>query len=112
MTIRQILATSIVAVTLVSTTSLHAASTSISTPIHAAFAKSATVKISFRNETPSQVELKIGDDLMKVDAGKTVSLRLAVGTRVLANTATPTLTAGALIIEVASSLNGATLLIH
>jgi hypothetical protein len=48
---------------------------------------------------------------MKVEAGKTLALHLPVGTKVIANTATPNLSAGSLIAEVATYLNGATLAI-
>jgi len=112
MTIRQILATSVAALALVSTTALHAAPTSVSSPVHAIFTKGKMVKVSFRNDSGSQIELKVGDDLMKVENGKTLNLRLVEGTKVLANTATPKMSAGSLVAEVASYLEGATLIIH
>ena len=109
MTIRQILATSIAAVALVSTPALHAAPTSIVSPIHAAFGKQKMVKISFFNDSGTPIELKIGDEIVKLDTGKTIDLHLAVGVRVLSNTATSKMTVGTVIAEVAPSLNGATL---
>lgn len=112
MHLRQILATSVAALALVSTPALHAASTSIASPVHAVFAKGKMVKVSFRNDSGSQLELKVGDEVMKVESGATVSLKLPEGTKVLANTATSKLVAGTVITEVAAYLDGATLSIH
>lgn len=70
------------------------------------------VKVNFRNDSGSQLELKVGEEIMKVESGATVALKLPEGTKVLANTATPKLTAGSLITEVATYLDGATLSIR
>jgi hypothetical protein len=112
MTIRQILATSVTALALVSTPALHAATTSIASPVHAIFTKVKMVKVHLRNDSGSQIELRVGDSLMKIENGQTLNLNLATGTKVLTNTATPKLTAGSVIAEVAPYLDGATLSIH
>jgi phosphosulfolactate phosphohydrolase-like enzyme len=111
MTPRKLLVSSIVALALAAAPAVHAAPRSITTPIHATYAKEKAVHISFRNDTSSPLELKVGDSLMKVEAGKTLALHLPVGTKVIANTPTPNLAAGALIAEVATYLDGATLAI-
>ena len=112
MTFRQILATSVTALALVSTTAVYAAPTSISSPVHAVYTNGKMVKISFRNDSGAPLELKVGDNIMKVQTGATLSLKLPEGSKVIANTATPKLAAGSVVTEVASYLDGATLAIH
>jgi hypothetical protein len=108
MTTRHILATSIAALALAAAPALHASPVAINSPVHAMFTKAKTVQISFRNDSGTPLELKIGESVMKVDTGKTLSLKLPEGTRVITNTATPKLEAGALIAQVAAYLSGAT----
>jgi hypothetical protein len=112
MHLRQILATSVTALALVSTTAVYAAPTSISSPVHAVFTNGKMVKISFRNDSGAPLELKVGDNIMKVQTGATLSLKLPAGSKVITNTATPKLTAGSVVTEVAAYLDGATLAIH
>ena len=111
MTTRHLFVSSIAALALATAPALYATPLSINTPVHAMFAKEKTVAINFRNDTRDALELKVGDNVMKVEPGKTLALHLPVGTRVLANTATANLTAGTLIAEVATYLSGATLVI-
>ena len=99
----------IAALALVATPALNASPLSISTPLHASYGKTKDVAISFRNDTSAPLELKVGENVMKVEAGKTLALHLPVGTKVIANSATPNLAAGSLIAEVATYLSGATL---
>jgi hypothetical protein len=50
--------------------------------------------------------------VMTLDPGKPVTLKLEVGTRIVANTATPSHPAGSLIEEVIKDHDGATIVIH
>ncbi len=109
MTTRNLFISSIATLALTVAPAVYAAPLSITTPIHASFGKSKDVSISFRNDTTAPIELKVGENLMKVEAGKTLALHLPVGTKVMANTATPNLTAGSLIAQVDTYLSGATL---
>jgi hypothetical protein len=86
----------------------------ISSPVHAMFAKtkSNTVKLNLRNDSGTAMEIKVGDQVMTLDPGKPVSLKLEVGTRIVANTATPNHPAGSLIEEVIRDHNGATIVIR
>ena len=104
-----VVAISVALIGLSASTAAYAAPTSITVPVHAMFAKSRMVKFSVRNDTGAVLELKVGDSIMTIDAGKTLALKLAVGTRILANTATPTHEAGSLLAEVSSQLDDATL---
>src|SRR5260370_22584643 len=108
------LTTLAVATSLLPLPALYAASVSASSPVHAMFAKtkSTTVKLSLRNDSGSAMEVKVGDKVMTLDPGKPVTLSLEVGTRIVANSATPNHPAGSLIEEVISDHNGATIIIR
>jgi hypothetical protein len=105
---RNILAVTVVATSLLASPVVYAA-TAVQSPVHAMFGKTKTIKLTLLNDSTSPIEVKAGDDVVKLEAGKPVTLNLAPGTRVVANTATSTQQAGALIAEVSSSLNGATI---
>ena len=75
------------------------------------FAKTQTVKVSLRNDSNSQMQLKVGDQVMSIDAGKTVAVKVPVGTRIVMNAATSTHQAGELIAEATTALDNATLAI-
>jgi hypothetical protein len=104
----------VVTTSLLAAPAIYAAPASISSPIHAMFSKtkSTTVKLNLRNDSGAAMEVKVGDKVMTLDPGKPVTLNLEVGTRIVANTATPNHAAGSLIEEVISDHNGATIIIR
>ena len=104
----------IVATSLLAVPAVYAAPASISFPVHAMFAKTktSTVKLNLRNDSGSAMEVKVGDQVMTLDPGKPVTLNLEVGTRIVANSATPNHAAGSLIEEVIKDHNGATIIIR
>ena len=108
------LSIAVVAASLLATPAVYAAPASVSTSVHAMFAKtkSATVKLSLRNDSGSAMEVKVGDKVMTLNPGKPVTLNLEVGTRIVANSNTPNHPAGSLIEEVISDHNGATIIIR
>lgn len=104
----------VVATSLLAAPAVYAAPVSVSSPVHAMFAKTktTTVKLNLRNETGSVMEVKVGDKVVTLDPGKPVSMTLEVGTRIVANSATPNHAVGSLIEEVVSDHNNATIIIH
>ena len=88
---------------------VNAAPVDVHTPASAMPIKGKIVKLALRNDSGSTVELKVGDQVMSLDAGKSVALKLPAGTRILMNTPTPTHAAGELITEVSTALSNATL---
>src|SRR6201982_1103989 len=104
----------VAATSLLAVPAVYAAPASFSSPVHAMFGKtkSTTVKLTLRNDSGSAMEVKIGDKVMTLDPGKPVSLNLEVGTRIVANSATPNHPAGSLIEEVIKDHNGATIVIR
>lgn len=85
------------------------ASTFVNSPVSAMFGKTKGVKLTLVNDTGTPMELKAGDDVIKLDSNKPVTVNLPAGTRLLATESTAGHQAGSVIAEVASSLNGATL---
>jgi len=53
----------------------------------------------------------VGDEIVSLDAGKSVSLKLAVGTRIMVNAATDKHQAGELLAEASTALDNTTLTI-
>ena len=108
------LSVAVIASSLLAAPALYAATTDISAPVHAMFGKTrtSTVKLSLRNDSGSAMEVKVGAKVMTLDPGKPVNLNLEVGTRIVANSATPNHPAGSLIEEVISEHNGATIVIR
>ena len=102
----------IVATSLLAAPAVYAAPASISSPIHAMFSKTKMVKLSLRNDSGAAMDVKVGDKIMTLAPGKPVDLSLPVGTRIVANTATPNHEVGSLIEEVVSEHNGATISIR
>ncbi|HMG03053.1 MAG TPA: hypothetical protein VK596_07960 [Edaphobacter sp.] len=101
-----------VAATIVAASSLLAspavyAATSVHSPVLAMFGKTKTIKLTFLNDSGSPMEVKAGEEIIKLEAGKPTVVNLTPGTRVVSTTATSQREAGSLIAEVTSSLNGA-----
>jgi hypothetical protein len=104
----------VVTIALSAVPAVYAAPASISPPIHAMFSetKLEMVKFSLRNDSGSSMEVKVGDEVMTLVPGKPVSLKLPVGTRIVAVTATEKSAAGSLIEQVMKEHSGATIVIH
>lgn len=102
-------AAAILVASLGSAPAVYAASSNVPTPV--AFTKSKTVKFSLRNDSDSAMELKVGDQVMSIDPGKTVALKLDVGTRIVMNTATAKHPAGELIAQATTQLADSTIAI-
>ena len=90
---------------------VYAGTSNIPSPGHAMFAKTKTVKVALRNDSGSPLQLKVGDEIVSLDAGKSVALKLAVGTRIVVSAATDKHPAGELIAEASTSLDNTTLTI-
>ena len=101
------LAATIVAVALLAPSAAFAAPASTQVPVNAMFAKTKTIHFKLLNDSGSTMEFKVGDDIVKLDAGKALIVNLPVGARVLCSSATPLHPPGSVIAEVTSSLNGA-----
>ena len=104
MNIRTAFATSLVAIFLAAPSAPFAAAESIHLPVHAIFSKSQKqIKFSVSNETGAPLELKIGDQVSTLEAGKIMKMKLPVGTRIVANNATEHHHVGDVLVEVSDA---------
>jgi hypothetical protein len=107
MKFRNVFAAAVVATSLLAAPVVHA--TGINSPVRAMFGKTKTIKLVLMNDTGAPIEVKAGEEIIKLEAGKPVTLSLPEGTRVVSNTATEKSQAGTLIAQVSTSLSGATI---
>ena len=108
MKIRPILAASVAIVSLAVSPTVYAAPANFTVPVHAIFVKTKMVKVSVRNDSSTPIELKVGEQVTTLAAGKTQEFRLAVGTRILANAPSGNYQTGDVLAEVSSELNDTT----
>jgi hypothetical protein len=97
-----VLALALAVVSLPAVQPLHAASSSQSDHVK-------KVTMTLRNDSAASMQFKVGDDVVTLDAGKAIALKVPVGTRICTNQPTATHQVGDLIAEVSKDLDGATL---
>jgi hypothetical protein len=107
--IRSAVAVSVALVGLSISTNVYAAPAGIHVPVHAMFDKTKLVKFNLRNDSNAAMELKVGDNVMTLEAGKTVAVKLPIGARIVMNATTPTHDAGTVLAQVSSQLDNATI---
>ena len=90
---------------------VYAAPGNSNVPTHVSFTKSKTVKMTLRNDSGSPLELKVGEEVMSLDAGKAVAVKVPVGTRIVVNATTSKHQAGDLLAEATTSLDNTTIAI-
>ena len=105
MKIRSVLAVSIALVGLAGSSKVYAAPATIDLPVHAIFAKVQMVKFSVRNDSSAAIELKVGEKIMTLAPGKSLELKLAVGTNVLANASVGNYHAGDVLAQATKELD-------
>ena len=85
------------------------ASIDVHSPASAMFGRTnaKTVHFTLVNDSTYPLNLKAGDNMLKIDAGKSARVDLPAGAQVVCDSATPSHQAGSLIAQVTNSLNGA-----
>ena len=74
--------------------------------------KSKTVSFSLRNDGKDSISVKAGEQDLTLQPGKTVSVKLAEGTQIVATNTTPNYATGAVISVVSSQLTDSTLVLR
>ena len=106
MKMRHAFATSLVAISFVAPSATYVAAESIHLPVHAMFDKGPKqIKFSVSNETGAPIELKMGDQISTLETGKTLKVKLPVGTRIITNTATEHHHVGDVLIQVSDAVS-------
>jgi hypothetical protein len=77
-----------------------------------AYSKSKMVSFSLRNDSKASISVRAGEQEMTLQPGKTVSVKLAEGTQIVATNSTANYAAGAVIQVVSSGLSDSTLVLN
>ena len=112
MKIRNVLAMSIVILSLAASSKVYAAPASFAVPVHAIFAKVKLVRVTVRNDSKAPIEMKAGEQVMTLAVGKTLELKLAVGTSILANAPSGNYQTGDVLAQVTTELSDTTLVLR
>jgi hypothetical protein len=75
--------------------------------LHAFVGKEKVVKFSLRNQGTEPVDLKVGNQTLTLAPGKTMDVKLPVGTRIITASATSHTPANTFILDVSSAYTGA-----
>jgi hypothetical protein len=91
---------------------VYAAPVNRNAPMQVSFSKSKTVKVALKNASNTAVQLKVGDKIVSLDPGKSVAMKMEVGTRIEMGATAGKHPAGELLAEVTSDLDNTTLTIN
>jgi hypothetical protein len=80
-------------------------------PLHAVLNVGKTIKFSLRNDTKVSMKVMAGETEITLAPGKSVSVKLATGTKIVSEQATETVPAGSVLTVVTNALDDATLAI-
>ena len=110
---KNLFAIAVVGTSLLASPLVYAAPADVQPTLYAMFRnQTKPIKLNVRNDSSAAIELKVNDQVMTLEAGKTLGLKVPVGTRILANNTTPNHPAGSLITEVIKEQDGATISIR
>jgi len=109
---RSIITTMALGAALLSSGAIFAATPSIpTTPAAVPSAHVKQVHFDLRNDTAQTIKLQAGARELTVQPGKTMSVKLPIGTDLVAEAATPNRAAGTVLVQVADSLGDTTVVL-
>ena len=91
---------------------MFAAPMAVHVPVNAMFGNVKTVKFSLHNNTKEDVKVKAGETEMTVQAGKTLDLKLPIGTKVVAQTESANYKVGEVVATAVDTLDGSTITLN
>ncbi len=77
--------------------------------IYAQHSKAKTVNFSLRNDSKTEMKVKVGENVIILQPGKAVPVKLLVGEKVIAVDASPNFPAGTVLAVAGSQLSDATI---
>jgi hypothetical protein len=92
---------------LVTSSTAYAAPADVQLRVNAMFSKTKVVRFTLLNDSNAPMELKVGDNIVRLEAGKSIDVKLPIGARVLLNSVTQLHQPGAIVAEASDSLSGA-----
>ena len=97
-----------IALTLMAPQAAHAGVGHLDLPANAAIGRSKVVKLSLINESSAPLVLKDGDDIIKLEPGKSIDVKEPMGSRiVVVNSPAQSHKPGDVIVEISGTLSGA-----
>lgn len=110
---RVVVSAMVLAVSLAASGSVYASPTlSMRVPVQAKMGKTKLVSMNLRNDSAQPIKVKAGDTEMVLEPGKLTPIKLAEGTTIVTQEASPSRPAGTLLATVSSALSGATIALH
>jgi hypothetical protein len=104
-------AVTLAAATLLTAPVVHAAVDYTTVSGHPMSSKTKNVQLLLRNDTGVAIELQAGETIINIAPGKTVTVKLPEGTRLVDETATAHHNVGDVLVQVSSRLSGTTVVI-
>jgi len=109
---KSVMGVMVMAAVLVSTQAVYAAPTAVHSPVNAVYVKIKMVKFSLRNDTSAPLKLKIGDNVVTLQPGTPVDVKVPDGQQIIAVETTANYAAGSVVATAAEQLDGTTVAIH
>jgi hypothetical protein len=108
------IALSLASLMLIAPTSIHAESAAIAASPNPSSSthKAKMVHFSIRNDTNQAFDLQAGEDLIKVDKGRSVHLKMPTGTSLFFASSASSHQAGSLFTVISTQLSDATIAVH
>jgi len=104
--------TMVLAAAMMTATAVHAQPPAFSPAAERATLKNKMVSFSLRNDGDATIGVKAGDEELTLQPGKTLPVKLAEGTQLVATNTTPSYASGSLIVVVSSMLSDNTLVLR
>jgi hypothetical protein len=108
---RLVVGTMVMAAAMLAGQAASAEVTPVAVPFHAMYSHVKLVKFSVRNDCKVPIKLKAGVDELTLEPGKVVSMKLEAGTKIVAEEAAASFTAGEVITLVSNELADSTLVL-
>ncbi len=108
---RAVTATMAMALSLTAIAPMWAAPVHVKAPVQAKFGKSKLVSFTLRNDGTTTIQLKTNKSEMSLEPGKTLSVELAVGDQIIAQTNSASFHKGDVVAVVDPVLNHATMIL-
>jgi hypothetical protein len=85
---------------------LYATPANLDLRVNAMVHRAKVVRFTLRNDSNSPMELKVGDDILRIEAGKSANVKVPAGTRILLNRDTQLHHQGDIVAEVSNYMDG------
>jgi len=107
-----IAASMVMALAISAAPAVHASPVAVKSPVFAKFGKTKMVSFSLRNDSQSTITVMAGSTALKLEPGKTVDTKVAVGDKVTMQDGSSAIPAGTVLASVTSDTGGTTIVVR